>query len=83
MRERFTPLGYKREYYVKDKYVGIIPLPECVTEDWAQRNRPLGYASRTEFTAKDDFKVGKKTIRKGTRYWVMDLPTCGKMHWDK
>jgi len=73
MSNRFTPMGYKAEYYVKDRYIGIIPWQH----DFAPSS--TGYESRMDFTAKQDFKVGKKWIRKGEQYWTMMIPVCGKM----
>jgi hypothetical protein len=73
MDNTFTPMGYKAEYYVQDKYIGIKP--------WTHSFKPhsTGYESRMEFTAKQDFKVGKRWIRKGETYWTMMIPVCGKM----
>jgi len=71
--EIFEPHGFHQEYFIGDKYLGIRKMPSSFTASYG-----TGYASRMEYTARQDIKVGKSCIRKGQRYWTMITPICGK-----
>jgi len=74
MSTQFEPMGYKAEYYVEGKYIGILPCPPSFEASYG-----TGYESRMDHIARQDFKVGKRWIRKGEKYWTMIIPTCGKL----
>lgn len=74
MKARFEHLGFYQEYYMVDKYIGIRPMPATFEASYG-----TGYQSRLDHIARQDFKVGKRWIRKGEKYWTMVIPSCGKM----
>lgn len=74
MSTQFEHLGYYAEYYIKDKYIGICPMPKSFEASYG-----TGYESRMDHIARQDFKVGKRWIYKGDTYWTMIIPACGKM----
>ena len=73
MSTRFEHMGYKAEYYANGKYIGILPCPPSFEASYG-----TGYESRMDHIARQDFKVGKRWIRKGEKYWTMIIPMCGK-----
>jgi len=71
MKTHFEHLGFTRDYYVGDKYIGTIP---CEYD----ADSLLGYASRQDLIAETDMRIGKRNIRRGTSYWTIVNETCGK-----
>ena len=71
MKTHFEHLGFTRDYYVGDKYIGTIPCQH-------DTNNQLGYASRQDLIAEIDIRIGKKKIQRGTPYWIITNQLCGK-----
>ena len=71
MQTHFEHLGFTRDFYVGDRYIGTIP---CQYDT----NSPLGYASRQDLVAESDMRIGKRKIQRGTPYWTITNQLCGK-----
>jgi hypothetical protein len=70
MKQQFNHIGYTKDYFVGDKYVGSM---RC------EHSGPTGYDSRRDQTAKENIKVGKKTIKAGTDFWTIVIPLSGRI----
>jgi len=67
----FENIGYFKEYYCNNDFIGSI-----VTQD---ADQDFGFMSRVFHVAKSDFKIGKKWIKKGSEYYTVLMPLCGKL----
>ena len=71
MTKQFEHLGYAKDYFMGDKYIGTL---RCT---WPA-NASTGYDSRQDGVADVHMKVGRKTIPAGASYWTIVNPLCGK-----
>lgn len=67
----FETIGYFKEYYTKDAFVGSVNIKENDQDGF-------GYKFREFDVAEQDFKVGKRKILKGQEYFTIVMPLCGK-----
>jgi len=72
MNTQFEHLGYAKDYFVADKYIGT---SNC---EWAA-DKPTGHESRQDWVAEETLRIGKKRIPAGTKYWTIVYPLCGKL----
>lgn len=68
---KFEQLGYFKDIYIGDKFMGYIVCDKDREE--------MGYMGRKTETATEDFKTSKTTIRKGTEYVSELQRLCGRM----
>jgi len=71
MRTIFKNEGYFLEYMVEGNFIGSTRIDEPDREE-------VGYYGRIDAIANEDIKLGKKTIKKGTKYYTRMYPLCGK-----
>jgi hypothetical protein len=71
MRAIFEEKGFFLEYMVDGKCIGTTLIDEPDREE-------VGYYGRIDAVATESFKVGKKIIKKGTKYYTRMYPLCGK-----
>lgn len=68
----FELLGYHADYYQDGKYLG--------SEKLSTPDREItGYHGRTYEVATRDIRIGKKMIKKGTKFYTELSPICGKV----
>lgn len=64
--------GYHIDYYQDGKFLGNIRLED------PDRDK-TGYESRIYSVATEDIKIGKKIIKKGSKFYTELTPICGKV----
>jgi hypothetical protein len=69
MSTQFEHLGYAKDYFIADKYIGT---------ERCEHTGPTGYDSRTDQVAEQAIRLGKKRIPAGAKYWTIVNPLCGK-----
>jgi hypothetical protein len=71
MRAIFKQEGYFLEYMVDGKCIGTTLIDKPDREE-------VGYYGRIDAVANENIKLGKKIIKKGTKYYTRMYPLCGK-----
>lgn len=72
MKAEFEVFGYSVDYRVNGKFIGSLKID---TPD----REVVGYHGRRLEVLKEDIKIGKKTIRKGTEVLTEMFPLCGRI----
>jgi len=65
MSKQFNHLGYAKDYFMGDKYIGTM---RC------GHSGPTGYNSRVDQVAQETIRIGKKRIPAGANYWTIVNP---------
>lgn len=72
MKAEFEVFGYSVDYRVNGKFIGSLKI------DSPDRDG-VGYSGRRLEVLKEDIKIGKKTIKKGTEVLTEMFPLCGRI----
>jgi hypothetical protein len=67
---KFEQIGYFKEYYQNDKFIG------CITNVEKDREK-IGYYGKKSETLQSDLIVNKKKLKKGSIVETMIYPLCG------
>lgn len=71
---KFELIGYIKDYYIAGKFI------VSETLDVTEKDREvMGYYGQREDIAIVDIKIGKKTIKKNTKYKTFMYPMNGKL----
>ena len=68
--ETFENIGYFKEYYQDNKFIG------CITNVQKDREQ-IGYYGKKIEILENDIFIGKKKLKKGSEVYTMLYPLCG------